>query len=314
MCEHNWAMVVLASIGCALLNALMSLLQRLGVEGAPRTNRSTGGLVAHALRRPVWLVGFVGMLGAFALQALALHTGSLAVVQPILATELFFVVLVLRAWYAVPVRGRDWLLCGVAVAGLAVFLATLAPSNGGHVHGLRPWITAGVAIALAVVGLVAASRLGPPWWRALLLGAAASVGFALTAALTKAFSEAFSGGIPHVFSTWQTYALCVAGLCSFLLMQHAFHAGPFAASQSTLILVNPFVSVVLGALLYGERFPHGAGTIALGAIGVVAFATGALGLCTSPLIAGVHDTDDDVQLLAGRGLVARRRVERAASV
>jgi hypothetical protein len=304
--------VVLASIGCALLNALMSLLQRLGVEGAPRVKTSTGGLVAHALRRPIWLLGFAGMLGAFALQAIALHSGSLAVVQPLLSTELFFVVLVLRVWYAVPVRRRDWLLCGLAVAGLATFLATLAPTNGGHVHGLRPWITAGVAIAVAIVVLVAVSRLGPPWWRALLLGAAASVGFALTAALTKSFSEAFSAGIPHVLSSWQTYALCVVGLCSFLLMQHAFHAGPFAASQSTLILVNPFVSVILGALLYGESFPGGVGSISLGAVGVVAFGLGAVGLCASPLIAGVHGSDE-VQLLAGRGYVARLREERTTT-
>jgi drug/metabolite transporter (DMT)-like permease len=304
--------VVIASVGAALLNALMSLLQRLGVESAPRESSTTGGLVAHAVRRPVWLVGFAGMLGAFALQALALHTGSLAVVQPLIATELFFVVLILRCWYAVPVRPRDWLLCVLAVGGLSAFLVTLAPSNSGRVPGLGPWLTAGIAITLAVLALVAASRVGPPWWRALLLGAAASVGFALTAALTKAFSEAFSAGVPHVLSTWQTYALCVVGLCSFLLMQHAFHAGPFAASQSTLILVNPFVSVVLGALLYGESFPRGAGTIAIGAVGVAAFALGAVGLCASPLIAGVHDADE-VQLLAGRGYVARLREERAES-
>jgi drug/metabolite transporter (DMT)-like permease len=302
--------VVIASVGAALLNALMSLLQRLGVESAPRASNTTSDLVAHAMRRPVWLLGFAGMLGAFALQALALHSGSLAVVQPLIATELFFVVLILRLWYAVPVRAKDWLLCVLAVGGLSAFLVTLAPSNAGRVPGLQPWLTAGLVIAVAVVALVAASRVGPPWWRALLLGAAASAGFALTAALTKAFSEAFSGGIPHVLSTWQTYALCGVGLCSFLLMQHAFHAGPFAASQSTLILVNPFVSVALGALLYGESFPNGAGTVAVGAVGVVAFAIGAVGLCASPLIAGVHGSDD-VQLLAGRGYVARLREERA---
>jgi drug/metabolite transporter (DMT)-like permease len=305
-------MVVLAALGASILNALMSLLQRLGIESAPATSSSTGGLVAHAVRRPVWLFGFAGMLGAFALQALALHTGSLAVVQPILTTELFFVVIVLRAWYAVPVRGHDWLLCALAVGGLSTFLTVLAPTNGGRVPGPGPWTAAGIAIVLASGALVAASRVGPPWWRALALGAAASVGFALTAALTKAFSVAFSGGIPHVLATWETYALCVAGLCSFLLMQHAFRAGPFAASQSTLILVNPFVSVALGALLFGESFPHGAIHVAVGLLGVVAFGVGAVGLCTSPLISAIHD-DDAVQRLAGRGYVARHREARASA-
>jgi hypothetical protein len=41
------------------------------------------------------------------------------------------------------------------------------------------------------------------------------------------------------------------------------------------------------------------------------FVAGAVGLCTSPLIAGVHGTDE-VQLLHGRGYLARRRAAHAA--
>jgi drug/metabolite transporter (DMT)-like permease len=305
-------LVVFAALGAALVNGLTSLLQRLGVEDAPRGTQTTSGLVAHAIRRPVWLLGFTGMLGGFALQAIALRSGSLAVVQPLITTELFFIIVILRTWYAVPVQLRDWLLCLLAVAGLATFLVVLAPSNGGHVAKNSSWVVAGIAIVATAVVLVLASRTGPPWWRALTLGAAASVGFALTAALTKAFSEAFAVSVGHAFGIWQTYALCVVGLCSFLLMQHAFHAGPFAASQSSLILINPFVSVGLGAWLYRESFPHGAGSIALGLLGVVAFAIGAAGLCASPLIAGVHSSDE-VQLLHGRGYVARQRARTAAA-
>ncbi len=304
-------MVVAAAVGAAIVNAVMSLLQRLGVEGAPRGEASgTQGLVAHMVRRPVWLIGFVGMGGAFALQAIALHRGALAVVQPLLTTELFFVVLILRVWYAVPVRARDWVLCALAVCGLALFLVVLAPTNGGRPPSTAGWLEGGIAIGVAAAALTLAARRGPPWWRALSLGAAASVGFALTAAFTKAFSDAFNGGIAHVFETWPTYALVACGLCSVLLMQHAFHAGPFAAGQSTLILVNPFVSVALGALLYGERFSHDPASIALGLVGVVAFAVGGVGLCTSPLISGIHD-EDGIQRLHGRGYVARLRAARA---
>ena len=71
-----------------------------------------------------------------------------------------------------------------------------------------------------------------------------------------------------LFSSWQLYALAVIGLGSFLIMQAAFQVGPFAASQSTLILVNPFVSIVVGAVLYGESlrggalYPHLGGVLA----------------------------------------------------
>lgn len=302
-------MVVVAAVGAAIINAAMSLLQRLGVEDAPRDQvGGTRRLVAHMVRRPVWLIGFVGMGGAFALQAVALHRGSLAVVQPLLTTELFFVVIVLRVWYAVPVRGRDWAYCALAVCGLSLFLVVLAPTNGGRLPSSTGWLEGGVAIVAAAAVLTLAARRGPPWWRALSLGAAASVGFALTAALTKAFSEAFNGGIAHVFETWPTYGVVVCGLGSVLLMQQAFHAGPFAASQATLILVNPFVSVALGALLYGERFPHDPVSVGLGLVGVAAFAVGGIGLCASPLISGGHG-DDQLQRLQGRGFVARLRAE-----
>jgi drug/metabolite transporter (DMT)-like permease len=247
----------------------------------------------------------------FAFQALALHGGALAVVQPLLTTEMLFVVIILWAWYRFHVRGQDWMFCALTVGGLAVFLVELAPTNQGHAPTNRTWAAAPLGKAVVGGPLVASAQRGPPWWRALALGAGASVGFAMTAALTKSFSDSFGQGLAHVFSTWETYGMCVVGLVSFLLMQNAFHAGPFAASQSTLILINPFVSVGLGAWLYGESFPHGPGVVVTGVVAAFVFVAGAVGLCTSPLIAGVHGTDE-VQLLRGRGLLARRRAAHAA--
>jgi drug/metabolite transporter (DMT)-like permease len=305
------AVVVVFAVAAALVNAVTSFLQRLGVEGAPRTETLSNGVVAHAIRRPIWLFGFACMLGGFVFQALALHTGALAVVQPLLTTELLFVVLILWAWFGIAVRPRDWLYASLTIAGLATFLVVVAPTNPGHAPTTGTWLVAMAATAGAVVSLAALSRSGPPWWRALILGAAASVGFALTAALTKAFSDAFAVGISDVVTSWETYALCVVGLSSFVLMQHAFHAGPFAASQSTLILINPFVSVGLGAWLYGESFPRGAGVVVAAVLAVVVFGAGAIGLCLSPLVAGVH-ASDAVQLLAGRGRLARHRAARDA--
>jgi hypothetical protein len=298
------------AVGAALVNAITSFLQRLGIEGAPRESSMSAGIVAHAVRSPIWLFGFACMGVGFVLQAFALHAGSLAVVQPLLTTELLFVVLILWSWYGVAVRGRDWACAGLTVGGLAVFLAVLAPTSEGHPPTRGAWIAGMVGTVLAMAVLVGAASRGAPWWRALTLGAAASIGFAMTAALTKAFSDSFGHGIGPVFKTWQTYGLCLFGLASFYLMQNAFHAGPFAASQSTLILVNPFVSVLLGAFLFGETLPRGAGTVVAGIASVLTFGVGALGLCTSPLIAGVHGTDDDVQMLAGRGRYARWRATR----
>lgn len=305
-------MVIVLAVGAALINAITSFLQRLGIESAPRESSMSAGIVAHAVRSPIWLLGFVCMIGAFVLQAFALHDGSLAVVQPLLTTELLFVVLILWAWYSVAVRVRDWSFAALTVGGLAIFLAVFAPTSDGHAPTRDAWTVGIVATVAVMAALVAASRTGPPWWRALVLGAAASVGFAMTAALTKSFTDSFGNGLAGLLTTWQTYGLCAFGAVSFFLMQNAFHAGPFAASQSTLILVNPFVSVALGATMFGETLPTGAGSLAAGIAAIVAFGVGAIGLCTSPLIAGVHATDD-VQLLAGRGRLARWRAARTGA-
>jgi drug/metabolite transporter (DMT)-like permease len=305
-------MVFVFALGASLVNTITSFLQRLGIEDAPRKSSMSTGIISHALRSPIWILGFVCMGGGFVFQALALHSGSLAVVQPLLTTELFFVVLVLWFWYSVAVRARDWAFSALTIAGLAVFLVVLAPTSSGHTPTRNAWITSIVATIVVMGALLAASRTGPPWWRALSIGAAASVGFALTAALTKSFTDAFGHGIGTVLSTWETYGLAIMGLASFYLMQNAFHAGPFAASQSTLILVNPFVSVALGSWLFDEKLPHGIGALAIGAIAIVAFIAGAVGLCTSPLIAGVHGADD-VQMLAGRGRLARWKAARSAA-
>ena len=55
-----------------------------------------------------------------------------------------------------------------------------------------------------------------------------------------------------MFEHWQTYGVAVFGLLGLFLTQNAFHAGPLAASQSTLVLVDPLVSICLGIALYGD--------------------------------------------------------------
>ena len=51
---------------------------------------------------------------------------------------------------------------------------------------------------------------------------------------------------------WQTYGLIAFGLAGLFLTQNAFHAGPLAASQSTLVLVDPLASIIFGIALFGD--------------------------------------------------------------
>jgi len=89
--------------------------------------------------------------------------------------------------------------------------------------------------------------------------AAAAIGFAFTAALTKVVTDYIASDWVSMFSHWQTYALAVTGVAALFLAQNAFHAGPIAASQSTLIMVDPLVSILIGIVLFGDQLrTHGA--------------------------------------------------------
>jgi hypothetical protein len=144
-----------------------------------------------------------------------------------------------------------------------------------------------------------------------VLGAGASIGFALLSAITKSMTNVLVTGWGAMFTSWQLYAVAVIGLSSFVVMQSAFQVGPFAASQSTLILVNPFVAIAVGHVLYGESLRGGPLYATLEVLSLAVMVVGALGLSTSSLVAHVHEETPGTDLLRGRGRYARWRREQS---
>jgi len=299
--------VVFLALLAAFANAVASICQRLGVEDAPSKNGPSLGLIRYMVQRRIWLVGFVIMAAGYACQAAALHLGALDVVQPILVTELVILVLVLWLWYATPVRARDLMAAFATAGGLGAFLFLASPKIGVKLPSASLWWETGLTVGAVVVALTLLGSRGPAWRRALLLGAGASVGFALLAAVTKSMTDVLLKGWGALFTSWELYVLCVLGLTSFVIMQSAFQVGPFAASQSTLILVNPFVSIGVGHVLFGETLRGGPRFVVLEALALAVMIVGAVGLATSPLVANVHEDSAATHLLKGRGRFARWR-------
>ncbi len=300
-------MVICLALLAAFANAIASICQRLGVEDAPPTNGPSMGLVRHMLRRPIWILGFAIMALGYASQAVALHLGTLNVVQPLMVSELVILVFILWLWFATPLRPRDFVAAFATAVGLGAFLFLSAPTVGSKVPSNDLWLVAALVTVLCVAFFVVLARRGPPWRQALLLGAGASVGFALLSAITKSTTNVLVMGWGALFSSWQLYALCVTGLGSFLIMQAAFRVGPFAASQSTLILVNPFVSIFIGHVLYGENLHGGPLFASLEVLSLVVMILGALGLSTSALVTTMHEVTPETQLLKGHGRYAQWR-------
>ena len=79
-----------------------------------------------------------------------------------------------------------------------------------------------------------------------MFGTAAAISYAFTAALIKVVSDYAATNWVTLFVHWQTYGVIAFGLLGLFLTQNAFHAGPLAASQSTLVLVDPLVSICHG--------------------------------------------------------------------
>ncbi len=305
-------MVYVLELAAALSNALISIFQRMGVEDAKQEDALRLSLLTHAIRRGIWLLGFALMVASFILQALALHFGSLTEVQPILVTELLFLVFILSTWFLYRTGVVEWIGVVLAAAGLAGFLYFSSPTPGGEVPSDSDWLLVGGACVGGMALATALATRGPRWWRAAAFGTAAAVGYAFTAALTKEMTQFIANDWTNMFVHWQTYGVAVFGVLSVFLTQNAYHAGPIGASQAALVLVDPLVSISIGIALFSDNLQTQGARGPLEAVSLLVLIVGGFILSHSSAVAmlkGEEGAEGD--LLAPR-LASRRQARRAA--
>jgi drug/metabolite transporter (DMT)-like permease len=291
-------MVFVLALGAALANALTSVFQRKGIETAPADATLRLSLITYALRRGVWLAGFALMIVSFLLQAVALHLGRLSEVQPVLTTELVFLVIVLVSWFGFPMGRREWIGVLGVCAGLAGFLYFADPVDGSLSPPGWQWAVAVAGCGAGIVTAVLLALRGPRWWRAAMFGTAASISFAFTAACTKVVSGYAATDWTQVYRHWQTYALAFFGALAVFLAQNAIHAGPIVASQSTIVLVDPVASILIGVWLFGDNLRTSGAWGPLEAVSLLIMVAGAVVLAHSPLVAGLKgSTSQSEELL-----------------
>ncbi|MHB1928318.1 MAG: DMT family transporter [Acidimicrobiales bacterium] len=280
------------AVAAGLFTAASTTFQRVGALRAPDDGQIDPGLLIRLLRQPIWVLGVVSMVLGFVLQATALHFGSLAMVQPILASELLFVFAYLAIANPHLVRRRDGLSAVAMAVGLGAVLFTADPSGGRAQAPVGRWVLAGLAGFLVVSALVLAARGSTDHAisaarRAALLGAAAGVCWGLLAGVIKQLGAVATGGPVDILTSWPVYALVVAGLASMTLASNALRAGPLAASQPGFTIVDPLIAAVVGVLLFGERLQISAGDLSIEIAALAVLGIGAFGLSRSALVAGV---------------------------
>ena len=144
--------------------------------------------------------------------------------------------------------------------------------------------------------------------RTTLFALASGIGYSVTAVLVKATTDRVNGGIVHLLTGWEPYAMIIAGMLSVLLQQQALRAGALAVAKPVTTIVNPVVSVVLAIVVFDESL-RGGGLVAVEVLAMLVLVGGILELSRSPLVTGQRRDD---QRHEGRLAGGRRRADRAA--
>lgn len=279
-------MVIAASLGAACLYAVASVLQHHSASGQPHEHTLRVRLLARLALRPLWLAGILSDVGAYALQFLALDHGSLVLVQTLMVCGILFALPLGAALHRGRLSAMEWLGAAATVAGLALFLVVASPSAGRGHASLVAWAVILAATLVPAAAMVRAGGPGPGIRRAVLLAGATGVAYGLTAALTKATAQLLGQGVGHLLAGWQTYALVAVGAASLLTAQSAFQAGPLRASLPILTVVDPVVSIVIGALGFGEGLSTSGAHLEVESAGLLVLAAGVFLLARSPLVSG----------------------------
>jgi drug/metabolite transporter (DMT)-like permease len=276
----------LFAVLAAVANAVSSVLQRKANQAEPSDDNMSYRLIVDLLHKPVWFGGILGVIAGFLLQAAALSTGPLSAVEPILILELPVTLILAGFVFHRRLHRREWVAAAAITVGVAGLLYFLAPRGGSAgIPGVEWGIGIGATLAL-VAALVAWSRRDVSQVRkAAVLGVATGVTFGLTAALMKAMTNALEHGFVNIFTTWQTYAMIVAGGLAMFLLQSALNAGPLVAAQPGFTAADPVVAILWGVLIFGEHV-RGGWYLVLVVVSVAVAAWGMGRLSRSPLVTG----------------------------
>lgn len=268
-------LTVVFALAAAFSNAVNVFTQHWASAEAPKREKGWR-LVSYLFRQPLWLFGWVAAVGGFAFQAVALNFGQLSVVQPLLVTELVFVLVLRRVWIRQDVASAAWAAVLVVCVALAVFLAVAEPTGGRPAPEAKEWLSVLVAFGVVIALLTALGRRGSPVRRTSLYAVAAALAWALMATFIKTATDTFAtSGLVGMLTSWPVYALAAAAVTGSLLEQAALHVGPLSVSQPLLVIINPLASIALSVWLFGERFTDSPAKIV---IAVLAFAVMAVGV------------------------------------
>jgi drug/metabolite transporter (DMT)-like permease len=268
-------LAVVFALAAAFSNAVNLMTQHSASISAPKPEKGWR-LAVYLVRQPLWLLGAAAAVGSYVFQAVALHNGPMSVVQPLLITELVFVLVLRWLWIHQDVSRAAWAAVAVVCVSLAVFLAAAEPTGGKPAPDPAGWVSAGLVFGGAIAVLAGLGRRGSPRRRAAVFATAAALCWAMEATFLKTATDTLTAsGLVGMLTQWPVYALIGATVTGTLLQQAALHVGPLSVSQPLLVIFDPLASIVLSVWLFDEHFTNSPAKIT---VGVLAFAVMAAGV------------------------------------
>ena len=223
------------------------------------TGEADAGGLLRLLVNPRWWLSVGGDGVGLLLQVVALATGPVVLIQPLLVLALPVSLFIGFLIGGPRPRGPDYAACASIIAGLAVFFILVGdPGNG---EPLRPGaalvtILIGLAVGAAILLAVRGRR---PAIRAVGYGCVAGGFFGMVGVMINTVAETFDAsswsGFAHPEGLVPLIGVLALGALGFILTQISFQIGALGASFPANESTAPLVAVLLGALLLHETVP-----------------------------------------------------------
>ncbi len=211
-------------------------------------------------RDPVWVAAVLGDFIGFVFNAAALAAGPVVVIQPLVVLMLP-VALIVGWWLGGPrPTAMDYLSSLAIVAGLSGFLVMIGTPGAGHAPKAR-YFALTVLIVLAVGSTVAlAVRSRGSVVRGAVYGGVAGMFFGTLGVFVDGLSDVVvRRGWAALVTTGRgvipLIGIALLGVSGIVLTQVSFQVGQLAATLPANSATDPFVAVLIGALLLREHIP-----------------------------------------------------------
>lgn len=271
--------MILAVVVMLLSSALYApalVLQHKGTQESIGQFSTGKPKFADLLRNRVWLSGLILFYVAAVVHIVAISLGSLAVVQPLIVTELIFVPIAAVIISKTPVPAREWVAIVVVAGALAVFLIVARPTGGSARPTADQWVLFLVGTVALVAVLMVVGRRLPNAARAGVIALAAGILAATYAVVIKGVLD--STGVVRIVFVVLTL---ISAVTYPLVSAEAFKTGAVTVSTSVMILVNPVFATVVSIWLFQVAISHSVGALVILAVTVVVMVLGVVSLARS---------------------------------